>query len=125
MLKEKRTLYIFAIVLLLVIVYFNYGKEEARQTVKPKVTTPQEVTLEIEEDETVVVEMPQSPLPLKEEASEEENTAISENIDNEDEEDDVDAGPLVKRSKLIGGADVVWEEPKPKDPNNKFGEPPL
>lgn len=32
---------------------------------------------------------------------------------------------VVKRSRLIGGADVVWIEPKPKDSENTFGEPPM
>lgn len=31
----------------------------------------------------------------------------------------------VKRSQLIGGADIVWIEPKPKDSENTFGKPPM
>ena len=31
--------------------------------------------------------------------------------------------PAPKR-KLVGGADVVWIEPEPKDENDKFGTPP-
>ena len=42
-----------------------------------------------------------------------------------DEDDAEDETPTVKRSRLIGGADVEWIEPKPKDPNDKFGEPPM
>ncbi len=40
-----------------------------------------------------------------------------------DEEND-DA-PVVRREKLIGGADIEWEEPKPRSLDDKFGEPPM
>ena len=33
-------------------------------------------------------------------------------------------GPMVYREHLIGGANVEWIPPKPKDPDDKFGEPP-
>ena len=45
--------------------------------------------------------------------------------DTEEDEEEADETPSVKRSQLIGGADVEWIEPKPKDPDNKFGEPPM
>ena len=38
-----------------------------------------------------------------------------------EEEDDT---PTVKRGQLIGGADVEWIEPKPREDGDKFGEPP-
>jgi len=33
-------------------------------------------------------------------------------------------GPMVSRKHLIGGAEVRWIPPQPKDPDDKFGEPP-
>jgi hypothetical protein len=32
--------------------------------------------------------------------------------------------PTVKRSQLIGGADVEWIEPKPREDGDVFGKPP-
>jgi len=34
-------------------------------------------------------------------------------------------GPTAPRAHLIGGANVEWIPPKPKDPGDKFGEPPI
>ena len=48
------------------------------------------------------------------------------------EEDDAEKGeaevedekPTVRRSRLIGGADVEWIEPKEREGDDKFGPPP-
>ena len=45
--------------------------------------------------------------------------------DADDGEEIEDETPSVPKSKMIGGADVEWIPPKPKDPNDKFGEPPM
>lgn len=57
-----------------------------------------------------------------------ERMESAESGSNEDEgtgdEEAEDEASYVKRTHLIGGADVVWEPPKPKDSEDKFGEPP-
>jgi len=52
-----------------------------------------------------------------------ESTLPDESDDLESQASDEKAA-TVKRSQLIGGADVVWIEPEPKDENDKFGTPP-
>jgi hypothetical protein len=46
-----------------------------------------------------------------------------EGVEDEEMEEE-DETPTVKRSQLIGGANVEWVEPKPKDESDKFGQPP-
>lgn len=60
--------------------------------------------------------------------SKEEYTSGTEadgDVNTETDEEVEDETPSVKRSQLIGGADVEWIEPKPKEPGDKFGKPPM
>ena len=55
----------------------------------------------------------------------EENTLTNETNDlNEESAEEEYDTPTVKRSQLIGGADVEWIEPKPRPEDGKFGRPP-
>jgi len=55
----------------------------------------------------------------------EESTLTNETNDlNEESPEEEDDTPTVKRSQLIGGADVEWIEPKPRPEDGKFGRPP-
>jgi hypothetical protein len=70
-----------------------------------------------------------APSPEKEEMAARNETetaapATEEEDGEEGEAEEEDEKPTVKRSQLIGGADVEWIEPKPRDPDDKFGLPP-
>jgi len=73
----------------------------------------------------------------KEQESEEESMVAEEPSDSQEYEpmdaeereavagDEEGAqGPMVSRKHLIGGANVEWIPPQPKDLDDKFGEPP-
>jgi hypothetical protein len=51
---------------------------------------------------------------------------LSREVNDPDEEmpEEEDDTPTVKRNELIGGANVEWIEPKPREDGDKFGQPP-
>lgn len=96
-----------------------------KSTPEPEITHPlpakQEIEAERKQEEVKIPEkraMPES----KPETIEKKVSDNEEMSDPDDEEED--DTPTVKRSQLIGGADVEWIEPKPRSPDDKFGEPP-
>ncbi|WP_292663862.1 hypothetical protein, partial [Nitratifractor sp.] len=50
----------------------------------------------------------------------EERAALNGNKSKEENK-----SSTVKRNQLIGGADVEWIEPQPREPGDKFGKPPI
>ena len=120
----------FAVILLLVIFASYKGLQVETEApiiqskeVEPAAESTQppiDVTPEVKK-ETKKVEIPDTK--VKEGIISEEKLA-DDVVGSEEEASEEDA-PAVRRDQLIGGADVEWEEPKPRDPNNKFGEPPL
>ena len=104
------------------LLYMSFNSDDLDERYKTVVTKSKTVNTKIEK--TVVyketIETPVETLPLQEEDAIEK--IKTDRDEDSDEEDDT---PLVEKEKLIGGANVEWEEPKPKDPNNKFGEPPM
>jgi hypothetical protein len=94
--------------------------EAATETSKP-VTKP---ASKVEKPE-VVLDVPEKKIPVAK--SEVNIDALHaeepEGVDDEDMEEE-DEIPTVKRSQLIGGADVEWIEPKPREDGDVFGKPP-
>jgi len=130
--KERMQIYGAILLVLAAIGYFRYGGvENDTKAIVPRVSDIQKsvpvVDIEAvhgDEDvgpaeKTKVVSAVSKP---QDESTVVESLAISNDIDDEEAEEET---PSVKRSQLIGGADVEWIEPKPKDPENKFGEPPM
>ena len=120
--KEKVILYGIVIFILSSLVYFSYISQQSAATKKTTQTVSSHKSLkttETEDDEVVqeTSSEKRSPVTVQNDDIQSEQVETEENVD--------DSAPTVARDKLIGGANVVWEEPKPKDPNNKFGEPPL
>ena len=85
-----------------------------------EVTSTELPTQAVEEIKSVAVSKEKAPAPDPEVK---ENTLTTETNDLNEEVSEEDA-PTVKRSQLIGGADVEWEEPKPRSEDDKFGMPP-
>ena len=124
--KEKVILYGIVIFILSSLVYFSYISQQSAATKKTTQTVSSHKSLkttETEDDEVVQETKDETsgevavPITVQNNDTQSEQAETEENVD--------DSAPTVTRDKLIGGADVEWIEPKPKDPNNKFGEPPL
>lgn len=123
--KEKTIIYMLAIGLLLTVLMFTENTHEGVAVEMTDVSMTSAEPLKREKDKMLEVKSREDIAPkpvqveevLLDKAQNAESTEISEKV--------VRNVPRVERSKLIGGADVVWVEPKPKDPDNKFGEPPM
>ena len=140
--KERAWIYVVIFCLLAAYGYFRFdGSEEEtaatvtttetvwkeRQATPPPKAAVEQVAekREMEADSetpassvTSVTTEPESDSP-----AEEGKTVVSNETDEKGEE--VAETPTVPRSELIGGAAVEWIPPRPKDPNDKFGEPPM
>ena len=95
-------------------------EKEFDEPVKNTALTPTREESEEEAQEVQAVSMP-------EEADVQTDNAIDEDEYEEDEQDEKEdaMAPVVPRDKLIGGADVEWEEPKEKsEKDGPFGLPP-
>ena len=127
----KVILFVIAVVLILYLGLRDDMAEKVSQPVKKEQRVQQDVLPEPEEEgqETaktqVVQKEPQKTSASKVMPVSQEKYTASKDMDAEEDEEAEDETPSVRRSQLIGGADVEWIEPKPKDPNNKFGEPPM
>jgi len=80
---------------------------EEAETVDQKSTSDSTEQASPDESEEVVIE-------AKHESDIQSEEAVAAEMKEE----------LASKRKLLGGADVVWIEPEPKDENNKFGTPP-
>lgn len=123
--KEKIIIYTLLIVLLFAVLIFTENREEGIAVEMTGVTVSSDELLKREKDKILEVisheDIAPKPVQVEEvlldEAQNVESTEISEKVARN--------AQRVERSKLIGGANVVWVEAKPKDPDNKFGEPPM
>ena len=134
--KEKIILYSITIFVLSAMVYFSYSSQQSAATQTSTVPIPSHETLktlETEEVETLQEKNEEIGLKTASHVTVENDDSLSDKAEISDDtfektEDDEyvdDNAPIVERNKLIGGANVEWEEPKSKDPNNKLGEPPM
>ncbi|BAF73026.1 hypothetical protein [Sulfurovum sp. NBC37-1] len=125
--KERMLIYGVILLVLAVIGYFKYSGAESEKHAVTHKTVKQERKVSAAKVNTAKADERSEPVEdvvseTKEKSVSAENPKMSDANDEEEAEDET---PSVKRSQLIGGADVEWIEPKPKDPDNKFGEPPL
>ena len=135
----KVILFVIAVVLILYLGLRKNAMDNVSHPAQTEQRVQQDIVPEPEEKEQettktqIVQKQSQKPsaskaMPIPSGQSQEKYTASRERDGdentNEDEEAE-DETPSVERSRLIGGADVEWIEPKPKDPDNKFGEPPM
>ena len=120
--------YIALAVIFILIVFASYKglqvetqvpKSQSRE-VDPEVTSTELPTQAVPKTESVIVSDKKASAPnpeVKESTLPTETNDLNEEVSEEDT-------PTVKRSQLIGGADVEWEEPKPRSDDDDFGEPP-
>ena len=124
--------YITLAVILLFVIFASYkGLQEETQTPVSQSREPEpaakntqlstQAVLEAEkETKSVDVSEEKAPAPAPEVI---ESTLPDERDDLESQASDEETA-TVKRSQLIGGADVVWIEPKPRPKDDQFGTPP-
>lgn len=128
--KERMLIYGVILFVLAVIGYVKYGGVESDKpadTAKATEVEHNTPAVEVSEDVRSVVKKKdiEAVSDVEEESISSVKPDTTETVKSDENEEREDERPSVKRNQLIGGADVVWEEPKPKDPNNKFGEPPM
>ncbi len=126
MLKYIALAVIFIFILIIIASYKGLQVETQAPTsqskkLEPEVKSTDLPTQAVEEIKSVAVSKEKAPAPETEVT---ESTLPNETNDPGSEVSDKETA-TVKRSQLIGGADVEWEEPEPRSPDNKFGEPPM
>lgn len=127
--KERKIIYTVALFVLMIMLYFRYSPQKSDPVEKTSITIPSEEMLEIEEygilGETAEEVNSESGLPevVEKEDSIFDSEETSENIDTSAKVEKTAVSE--ERRKLIGGAAIEWIEPKPKDLENPFGEPPF
>ena len=123
--------YITLAVILLFVIFASYkGLQEETQTpisqsrepepAAKSTELPTQAVLPDAAKETKSVDVSEEKAPAPEVI---ESTLADETDDPESEASDEEA-PTVKRSQLIGGADVEWIEPEPRPEDDQFGTPP-
>ena len=120
-----------AVIFIIIIIASYIGLQEETQTpisqsiklepaAKSTHLSTQTVPETVKETKSVAVTEEKAPAPAPEVI---ESTLPDETDDPESEVSDKETA-TVKRSQLIGGADIEWIEPKPRAEDGQFGRPP-
>ena len=127
--------YIAFAVIFIVIIFASYkGLQRETQAPTSQIreldteVTSTEMSTEAEpetEEKTERVAVSEKKAPAPDPEVEESTLTNKTNDLNEESPKEEDDTPTVKRSQLIGGADVEWIEPKPRSDDDGFGEPPV